>query len=415
MKKKILIYSDCFIYSGSENVIENILSSKKIAKKFDVSFRYVANREYISRFWQRIGGSTLHGVVRPIHILSRGYFINFFRNKSNNTFDRYKNLLVASSIYLLEFILVGHIYNGIKLFLMIRSDKPTVFYVNNGGYPGANSCRIAVIAATLAGVRSIVFNVNNMAYPKRGIFDGFLDFLVKRFVTVFITASYAAQERLIDLRNFPRTKFVRVPNTLLPSAKLSENDIVSENHGEKLTIMSIGLLTERKGFIVLIRAANELVRRGHTNFSIYILGDGEERDRLIMEVKSLCLQDFVHFLGYKDRPQDYLKKSDLFVLPSISNEDFPYVILEAMRLSKPVIGTNVAGIPEQVVNGVNGYVIDPGNEVQLSNSIEKFLLQPQKIRSMGESSYSRYMEHFVFSKIESQYMEIFNVLAAHKL
>jgi glycosyltransferase involved in cell wall biosynthesis len=410
MKKKILIYSDCFTYSGSENVIENILASEKIKEDFNLKFCYAKNRGYGIRFWQRIDGGIASKDVTALRILNKGSFMNYFRKRDNPVLLRYFSLGKALFIAFLEFIFIAHLYNILRLCARFAGEKIDLLYINNGGYPGATSCRLAVIAASLAGVKKIVFNVNNMAFPAKGIFDDLLDSFVKTHVTYFITASKAAQARLIDVRSFPPAKFVTVPNTLMEDKISIECPAGFTIQGNKLKIGAVGLLTFRKGYHDLLAAVRIILDKGNDNFEVYIIGDGEERFNLENQIAELNIEKHIKLLGYKNRPMDYLSKLDLFVLPSVSNEDFPYVILEAMFLSKPVIGTNVAGIPEQIESGVNGFVVPPANPQELAEAIIKFITTPDLVRQMGLKSHERYFKHFNYSRIEKSYYSLFSHL-----
>jgi glycosyltransferase involved in cell wall biosynthesis len=77
--------------------------------------------------------------------------------------------------------------------------------------------------------------------------------------------------------------------------------------------------------------------------------------------------------------------SQLFVLPSLA-EMSPSVISEAMASGKPVIGTRVGGIPTQIVDGVNGFIVDPGDERQLAMKISCLLKDRQLRETMGKNS-----------------------------
>ena len=84
-------------------------------------------------------------------------------------------------------------------------------------------------------------------------------------------------------------------------------------------------------------------------------------------VSSLGLDNNIIFLGYKSNSHDYINACDLFVLPSISNEDMPLVLLTALELGKPIVASNFAGISQVIKTEVNGMLID----IDYSNFDEK--------------------------------------------
>lgn len=314
--------------------------------------------------------------------------------------------LTARSIHVMLF----------KLWRFFRQHKPDILFINNGGYPGAISCRLAVVAGHWAGIRRIVMNVNNLACPPNTALDPWLDGCARRYVTRFVTASRAAGERLASVRNMPREHFLQIPNTLaerddldaIPACLRSELGIAPSVP----VIGSVGLLIKRKGYEVLINTLGELkARKPQCNFKVVIVGEGEERTALTQRISRNGLQDHVLLPGYKNDVVPYIKDMDIFVMPSTDLEDMPYAILEAMRLGKPVIGTQVAGIPEQIENGVNGYVVMPGDSRQLADAILRLLSDPAQRRQMGEAGRKRYEQMFNYQTTMKKYLELFSAHA----
>ncbi len=225
----------------------------------------------------------------------------------------------------------------------------------------------------------------------------------------------AAGKRLVTIRGFDENKIINIPNTIdLKQFKITQDTYLKEEFSlgnDKIIIGSVGLLTERKGHYYLIEAANILYNKKKINkFVIIIFGEGEERNNLEILIKKYGLDNICLLPGFKNNIQNYIKDIDVFVLPSISNEDFPYVNLEAMLLSKPIIGTDVAGIPEQVINEYNGYLIEPRNIEDLVNSLEKMILNNEKNREMGNNSYELFKNKYNYELIINKYIKLFESL-----
>jgi glycosyltransferase involved in cell wall biosynthesis len=90
-----------------------------------------------------------------------------------------------------------------------------------------------------------------------------------------------------------------------------------------------------------------------------------------------------------------MDRSDLFIHPSVSNEDLPNVISEAMALGKPIIGSRLAGIPEQIEDGVTGLLFEPGADEELASKIE-LLIRDEKMRqTFGLASVAKYQREFL--------------------
>src|SRR5262249_43368680 len=123
-----------------------------------------------------------------------------------------------------------------------------------------------------------------------------------------------------------------------------------------------------KGHAVLIDALNVLKRQG-IRMTTQFIGVGPERASVERRVAESGLQDDVNFLGWRNDVDQLLAGSDLLVLPSVAYECLPYSILEAMGHGLPVVATDLAGIPEEVVDGVTGRVVPPADVAALARAI----------------------------------------------
>jgi glycosyltransferase involved in cell wall biosynthesis len=405
IRKKLLIFSDCFIYSGSEVVIENLLLSAKVNAEFDVSFLYGFNRSYDQRFKERAKQLSVNlGKAKSIRLLSPEWYTYQYSLNKKQGFQKLVLLLQIIFLKLIKLSFLSHIINFARLYRAIKKSRPDLIYINNGGYPASLQCCVAVFAARAAGIKTIFFNINNMALPRAKSYEKLMDHYVGRFVTNFVTASYAAQKQAVQTRQFDQKAFRRIPNTIYNDLKVAENFQIKQRPA-KLIFGSIGLLTERKGYHILLNAIKLLVEQYQfVDFEVNLIGDGEDRAMLVNLSKTLNIEKYVHFLGFKSEPLSDLNGFDVFVSPSIRNEDFPNVILEAMLLSKPVIGTNVAGIPEQILDGENGLVVNPNDPDALANAMFKIRAD---IDRMGVNGYNRYVDAFSFKHFELRYLNLF--------
>lgn len=413
MKKKLLIFSDCFTYSGSENVIENILLSEEVTKLFDIQFLYTYNPDYDRRFKERAAqfGIDLNK-TGTINVLSPDHAI--YQSMLNRKQGMQKVALSLKKwiLLLLRVSFLSYFINIARLRKAFKKIKPDVIFINNGGYPASLLCRLAVFAAKQAGISKVVFNINNMAAPVRRPYENYIDKYIKEHVDVFVTASYAAQRRVIEVRHFPAGKFVRIPNTIFNDEQLMGQGITTakEDH-TPILFGAVGLLTERKGFHILLDAIALLVNQhGFSDFKVQIIGDGEERERLQEQASRLNITTFVDFKGFQQKPLEFVKAFDVFVLSSTKNEDFPYVVVEAMLLHKPIIGTRVAGVPEQVDNGTSGYVVDPSDAGQLAEVMLRFR-DKRFTATAGQHSFDKYTNEFSYKKVLPLYAGVFARLA----
>ncbi len=148
-----------------------------------------------------------------------------------------------------------------------------------------------------------------------------------------------------------------------------------------LIVGTAGRLTHVKGHGYLIEAAGNIVdTRSDTTF--VFLGDGELSDKLKNMTSMLGIEENVKFLGWRPDMAEVMSTFDLFVLPSL-NEGMGRVLVEAMVLGKPIVASNVGGIPDLVFNGENGYLFPVGNVETLVARINELLDDPMKREEMG--------------------------------
>src|SRR6185312_10809291 len=91
-----------------------------------------------------------------------------------------------------------------------------------------------------------------------------------------------------------------------------------------------------------------------------------------------------------------------------------YSIIEYMALSKPVIATRGGGTSEVVIDGVNGFLIDPHNNKQLSEKIEILFTQKERGNEMGKAGRKMALEKFDSTVMSNQYIELYNTLTKER-
>jgi glycosyltransferase involved in cell wall biosynthesis len=143
------------------------------------------------------------------------------------------------------------------------------------------------------------------------------------------------------------------------------------------------------------------------NWELQLLGDGTETlDRVKKMVAQSGLTDKITFGGYVEDIEDYLAESELCILISHS-EGFPLSILEAMSLNLPIIASNVGGIPEQVIDGYNGYLIQRNDAETLTEKIRLFMNNPTLRREMGDNSRDFYEKEFKLDKMVDRTLAVY--------
>lgn len=190
----------------------------------------------------------------------------------------------------------------------------------------------------------------------------------------------------------------------LPEEKRKRIDNNPKSSDYKYQLCCTGTVVNRKGQYIVIEALRQIKREALKKINIIFIGDGPDRKKLEKKVIRYHLEKHVQFLGKIDNSKvnQYLLESDIYVLMSL-NEGLPMSILEAMRCSKPIISTNVSGIPETVDNNYNGILLqpDPKELVSLLNNIDTYDWE-----EMGKNSRNKYLRQFTDLRNREDYCKM---------
>jgi glycosyltransferase involved in cell wall biosynthesis len=155
-------------------------------------------------------------------------------------------------------------------------------------------------------------------------------------------------------------------------------------------VVCVGRLCEQKGQLLLVEAAARLQASGE-DFELVLAGDGDMRPRIEEAIARHGLQHRVRITGWisSDKVRNELAASRALVLPSFA-EGLPVVIMEAMAIGRPVLSTYVAGIPELVRDGVEGWLFEAGSVEALAEAMRACLDAPEDLlQRLGAAARSR--------------------------
>ncbi|MEO0537405.1 MAG: glycosyltransferase family 4 protein [Cyanobacteria bacterium P01_A01_bin.123] len=207
----------------------------------------------------------------------------------------------------------------------------------------------------------------------------------------FITNSRTGQQYLTNFLNADAKRVFVFPYEI-PAAEsllVSQDDTpVIPPDEQRPIFLFVGRLMPRKGVHTLLEACTLLKRRGYDGqFTVLVVGDGEERESLEAISQENQLERCVKWLGRVDYEQIscYFRQSDVFVLPTLE-DTWGVVVLEAMLMGKPVLCSTGAGSSEMITQGKNGYVFTPEQPEQLADIMEKFIESPELAQKMGNCS-----------------------------
>ncbi|MES2590491.1 MAG: glycosyltransferase family 4 protein [Bacteroidota bacterium] len=412
-KLKLFIYSDCYIYGGSEKLVSFIIKNNIIKDNCQITFAFRNHKIYREAIDKEYNQEEKKGVVLlPVPILSNSTFfykINLLKIPS------FLKKTIKIPFFIIDKLGFFFIFNLLVQTYLLLKFAPDIVHVNNGGYPGARSCNTMVVAAKLMRVSTIVYQINNITFKTNNIISKYVDRYINNHVDCFITASKHSKKKLIEDRRFDSEKIIQIPNTILEEkVTKSRRDILTELRIDEadFILCNIGFLLKSKGQKYLLEALDFIRTQDPLCFeklNLLLVGNGEEENDLKRCVDFLNLKKQVHFLGYQSRSVNYLNCCDLFVFPSISGEDMPLVILSAMNLGKTILASDFAGIREEIEDNKSGVLISTNTET-LSQTLatEIMKLYHNKQHLMGDNAKVRYNDLFSNAIYGKKILNIYN-------
>ncbi len=182
---------------------------------------------------------------------------------------------------------------------------------------------------------------------------------------------------------------------------------LGKEKGKDSTIVCVANLVPTKGQDYYLRAAVEVLKK--TSASFYVVGDGPWRQHLKELAHRLKVETSVIFTGRIQWPEIYFflsNAANICVSASIS-ENFPFYILECMAAGKPIIATNVGGVSEAIINGVNGFLIPARDPAAMASAILELVSNPERAQEMGASARKlaehKFSMHILVKKLSDVY------------
>ncbi|MGG7035226.1 MAG: glycosyltransferase [Flavobacterium sp.] len=412
--KKVLVFSDCYIYGGSERLMSFLLKNRILQDNFILLYGYRKHKEY--EVGLRNEGLMNRNGNFPLKLLSNE---TLFHDINCMGLPNILRKVIKIPFFILERIKIYFLWNLLVLMYLLLKIRPDLIHINNGGYPAAKSCNVLVVANFLTIKTKIIYQVNNQAVECKGYFERIYDGFIDKNVNRFINASHKARQRLVENRKFNIEKIDIVNNCVsLPGIRVKRDEICKELNIPKdsFLIVEVAFLSERKGQRYLIDALSQLFNNGllpKENVHCAFVGNGEDEEFLKKHINGLGLNSNIFLLGYKTNSEDYIAASDLFVLPSIKDEDMPLVLLSALGYGKSIIATDFAGISQVIDSGVNGILIQNNLETftyDLAEEINRLYNDKalrEKLGRNAEKTYVNYNPESYGLRLKGIYDEVY--------
>lgn len=235
----------------------------------------------------------------------------------------------------------------------------------------------------MTSVPIILFNLFNFesklilrisGYPKLNFFRKILWKLSNKKIDKVFCPSNTVMNLIKKYKIFDNNIVYFLPDPVLDIKKINKlkTEVVSEEFLKKKSfILSIGRLTYQKNFSLLLEAFSQISKKIN-GINLVIIGDGEDKEKLLLKAKELNIDKNVFFLGYKKNVFKYLVKSDVFILTSLW-EDPGFVLIEAAFCNIPIISSNCPTSSEEILDyGRGGILYQNNNSEDLVDKINLF-------------------------------------------
>lgn len=243
--------------------------------------------------------------------------------------------------------------------------------------------------------------------------DGLLDAACRLLPTHVLAVSKAVRRDCVGRLGFSPAQ-VRVIRTGIEPPPPMDANAIGRARSEfeiepgDVWVLAVARLSYEKGIDDLIDAA-AIVRRRVENVRFVVLGDGPQRPELEERIASQGLAGVVRLAGFRDDVWPYLAAADVFCLPS-RMEGMPNALLEAMAAGRPIVATDVGGVPEAIESGLSGLLTRPGEPVELAAGLERLLTDAELACRLGRAARAAVDERFLARHVVARYGEWYESL-----
>jgi glycosyltransferase involved in cell wall biosynthesis len=302
---------------------------------------------------------------------------------------------------------------------LIREVRPQILHTHT-----AKAGTIGRLAARLLGGAGPPIVVHTFhGHVLRGYFDPvrstafrLLERWLARRTTALIAVSPEVRDDLVSLGVAPREKFtvVRLGIELDERVGTDSDGPRAETRralgipADRFVVGWIGRMTGVKRTDDVLLAVRALRERG-VDTVLCMVGDGPDRDAVERRAHQLGIVRDSLFLGYQEEVASYYAAFDALILPS-ANEGTPVSAIEALACGRPVVATRVGGVPDVVRDGVDGFLVEPGDVDAMAERLSALAADPPLRHRMGEagraSVHERYSVERLLDDIDALYRRL---------
>jgi glycosyltransferase involved in cell wall biosynthesis len=231
-----------------------------------------------------------------------------------------------------------------------------------------------------------------------------------------VLINYESVRQIVVAQYGMGVKFRKLPYTsesaLLPSETEAFATRADLSSSETPLIVSVSRHDARKGIDVLLRALARLQKAG-LRFRACLVGGGPLLELHRRLATQLGLKDVISIEGWVPDPAQYLRKADVFVLPSLQEGSGSLSLIEALQAGVPVVASRIDGIPEDVADGDSALLVQPGNISQLCDALAQMITDGALRQRLRRSSRETFVKKFSFEAFTSALRATYAELGFH--
>lgn len=222
----------------------------------------------------------------------------------------------------------------------------------------------------------------------------------------------------VEKRNFEKISNLKILVEIPNAVDIGEyrQGSLRKHSGKVRRLTYLGRLTREKGLFEAVEAMKIIaVDPDLGDVELVIAGSGPARADLQSRIKEFELGARVRFVDplFGAEKVRFLQQSDIFLFPSY-HEGLPYSILESLAAGTPVIATNVGGIPDAVIDGIHGLLVEPREPVQIANAIRNLASNSDLVRAMSQNCLSRSQENYGLERLATQFDDLYGSVLVGK-
>lgn len=374
-----------------------------------------------------VGGATENTIFTVAGLIKKGYHVEIITGSSSSVDGSMHEMAKRLNITVRTFPNLRRKISPLwdlvitfQLFKFIKKNKFNIVHTHS-----AKAGVVGRIAAWFASTPIIIHhNHGNPFHRFQNIFVHKLFKLIEKFASLFcvkiVSVTHTIVDEMVANKIAPREKF-----KVIRSGFDVENFINYDNSSDRSTrakydlndndivIGKIARFSKLKGHIYLLKAFEDVSNRV-PNAKLLLIGDGEMKDELVKYIKEHNLDSKVNFTGlvWPEEIPSIISILDIVVHTALL-EGLPRVFAQSMLMGKPVVAFDLDGAHEMIVDGKNGYLIEPKNIDMLTEKIYNLASDLPKARKFGEFAKYNIQDDFSIKAMVENTDQLYKELIAN--